>query len=166
MGTVREYKFRTLVARVPPGGDSAVRAYLSGTRTHCVIEPCHRSYFPAVISCDDRPPPQRGLTVVVRIALADSEAQALFPVGQRVTIWADAIVGYTICGDGLVGYGVISGQESSPAPGVGDHGAHRTTAVAAAPRLAGEDARRPPGRGEAVPQPRLCTGASPAGRLR
>jgi hypothetical protein len=124
---VREYKFRATVA-FEPAGDSATGAYLSGTRTHCVIESYRRKYFPALISWDNRPPPQGGLNILVRIALTGTEADAFFASGQRFTIWADAIAGKTIRGERLVGYGVILYQEPPPSPSTDDRTAHRARA--------------------------------------
>jgi hypothetical protein len=97
----------------PAAPEGLVPRFSSTTRprtTHscCLIEPsCHR-YFPAVIFRDEELPPRRGVHVVVTIALTDGEAEAYFAPGQRFTIWADAVVGHTVCADGLVGYGVIS----------------------------------------------------------
>jgi hypothetical protein len=67
-----------------------------------------------VISPDRELPLQPGGRVVVTIALADGEAEALFAPGQRFTIWADAVVDRTIRPEGLVGYGVICGREAPP----------------------------------------------------
>jgi hypothetical protein len=116
-----------------PACGSAAGAYLSGARTHCVIEPYHRKYFPALISCDNQPPPLGGLNILVRIALTDPEADVFFAPGQRFAIWADAIAGKTIRGEGLVGYGVISCQESPPPPSADDRAAHRARADPASP---------------------------------
>lgn len=110
---------------VDPAGGSAAGASLSGTRTHCVIEPYHRKYFPALIWCENRPPPRGSLDILVRIALTGTEADVFFAPGQRFTIWADAIVGKTIGGKGLIGYGVISYQRSPPPPSADDRAAHR-----------------------------------------
>jgi hypothetical protein len=125
--TVREYQFRARVA-FDPACDSAARGCLSGTRPHCVIEPYHRKYFPALISCDNQPPPPGGPNILVRIALTGPEADVLFAPGQRFAIWADAIVGKTIRGEGLVGYGVISLQGSPPPPRADDRTARRARA--------------------------------------
>ena len=78
------------------------------THTCCLIEPSYRQYFPAVIYRDEELPPRPRVHVVVTIALTGGEAEAYFAPGQRFTIWSDAVVGHTVCADGLVGYGVIS----------------------------------------------------------
>jgi hypothetical protein len=79
----------------------------------CLLQPfCYRVYLPAVISPDKELPLQPGGRVVVAIALAGGEAEALFAPGQRFTIWADAVVDRTIRPEGLVGYGVICGREA------------------------------------------------------
>jgi hypothetical protein len=111
-----------------PAGDSAAGAYLSGTRSHCVIEPEHREYFPALISCDIQPQPVGGLNILLRIALTGTEVDAFFAPGQRFTIWADAIVGRTIRGEGLVGYGVISCRGSPPLRDADDRAVRRAMA--------------------------------------
>jgi hypothetical protein len=81
----------------------------------CLLEPfCYRVYLPAVISPDAGLPLQPGRRVVVTIALADGEAEALFAPGQRFTIWADGVVDRTIRPEGLAGYGVICARESPP----------------------------------------------------
>jgi hypothetical protein len=82
---VRQYKFRATAA-LDPAGDNAAGAYLSRTRGHCAIEFARRRYFPALISCDNQPPPLGGLNILVRIALTDTEADLFFAPGQRFTI--------------------------------------------------------------------------------
>jgi hypothetical protein len=124
---VKEYKFRATAA-LDPAADNAAGAHLSRTRGHCVVEPAHRRYFPALISCDNQPPPLGGLNILVRIALTDTEADLFFPRGRRFTIWSDAIIGKTTRGEGLVGYGVISCRESPPSPSPDDSAAHRPRA--------------------------------------
>jgi hypothetical protein len=124
---VREYKFRAMVA-FDPAGDTAAGAYRSGTRSHCVIEPYHRNYFPALISCDTQPPPLGRMNILVRIALTDTEADAFFARGRRFTIWADAIVGKTTRGEGLVGYGVILCRGSPRRRDADDRAGHRAMA--------------------------------------
>jgi hypothetical protein len=110
---VRQYRFLAQVMSNPAAHVGLVRG-LPGTtrpgrtRTCCLIEPSYRRYFPAVISRDEEFPPRPGVHVVVTAVLTDGEAEAYFAPGQRFTIWSDAVVGHTVCADGLVGYGVIS----------------------------------------------------------
>lgn len=132
MVAVREYEFRAIAA-FDPACDSAAGAYLSRTRPHCVIEPSHRRYFPALISCDNQPPPLGSLSILVRIALTATEADVFFAPGQRFAIWADAIVGKTIRGEGLAGYGVITCRDSPPPPSAHDHAVQRPRADLASP---------------------------------
>jgi hypothetical protein len=73
-------------------------------------------YLPAVISPDERPPSGRGVHAVLSIPLADGEANEFFAPGKGFTIWANALIGHTVCGDGLVGYGVISPDEPRSVP--------------------------------------------------
>jgi hypothetical protein len=123
--------FRAMVA-LDPNCDSAVDAHLSGTRTHRVIELYRRKYFPALLSCEGQPP-LGGPNILMRIVLTDTEADVFFARSQRFTVWADAIVGETIRGEGLVGYGVISCQEPPPLPSVNDRAAHRARTDPASP---------------------------------
>ena len=113
MAAVRQYRFRAQVMPNPAAHEALVRGFPSTTRrptTHtcCLIEPSYRQYFPAVIYRDEELPPRPRVHVVVTIALTGGEAEAYFAPGQRFTIWSDAVVGHTVCADGLVGYGVIS----------------------------------------------------------
>jgi hypothetical protein len=124
---VRKYEFQATAA-LNPACDGAAGAHLNGPRPHCVIEPYRRKYFPALISYDNQPPPLASLNILVRIALTDTEADLFFAPGQRFTIWADAIVGKTARGEGLVGYGVISCRESPPPLNPDDRAAHRPRA--------------------------------------
>lgn len=114
MVTVREYRFTILItfgSPVPEGpraatwteAGTAASSSRSGTRHTC-----------QVISRDTRPLP--GAHAVLAIPLAGSEAEEFFPPGQRFTIWADALVGQTVCGDGFAGYGVISPHEPQSQP--------------------------------------------------
>jgi hypothetical protein len=50
--------------------------------------------------------------VVLSVALSSGEGEAFFAAGRHFIIWADAIVGRTTRGDGLVSHGIISGQEA------------------------------------------------------
>jgi hypothetical protein len=119
---VRQYRFRARVTLDPAAREGPARSLTSRTRAltaHdcCLLQPfCYRVYLPAVISPDRELPLQPGGRVVVIIALAGGEAEALFAPGQRFTIWADAVVGRTIRPEGLVGCGVICGRGAPPLP--------------------------------------------------
>ena len=110
---MRQYRFRAQVLSNPAAHDGLVRGVPgksrpARTRTFCLIEPSYRQYFPAVISQDEELPPGPGVHVVVTTVFTDGEAEAYLAPGRRFTIWSDAVVGRTVCADGLVGYGVIS----------------------------------------------------------
>ena len=117
---MRQYRFRALITLDAAVREGPARGLPSRMRAHtarycCLLEPfCYRVYLPAVISSDRGLPLQPGRRVVVTIALADGEAEALFGAGQRFTIWADGVVDRTIRPEGLVGYGVICARESPP----------------------------------------------------
>jgi hypothetical protein len=117
---VRQYRFRarvTLHTAAPEGVARGLTSRRRALTAHdcCLLQPfCYRVYLPAVISPDRELPLQPGGHVVVTIALAGGEAEALFAPGQRFTIWADAVVDRTIRPEGLVGYGVICGRETPP----------------------------------------------------
>jgi len=117
---VRQYRFRALITLDAAVREDPARGLPSRMRAltahHCyLLQPfCYRVYLPAVISPDRGLPLQPGSRVVVSIALADGEAEALFAPGQRFTIWADAMIDRTIRPEGLVGYGVICARESPP----------------------------------------------------
>ena len=117
---MRQYRFRALITldaavREGPGQGLPSRMRALTARYCCLLQPfCYRVYLPAVISSDRGLPLQPGRRVVVTIALADGEAEALFAAGQRFTIWADGVVDGTIRPEGLVGYGVICARESPP----------------------------------------------------
>jgi hypothetical protein len=81
-----------------------------------------------MISPDRELPLQPGRRVVVTMALADGEAEALFAPGQRFTIWADGVVDRTIRPEGLAGFGVICARESPPRLGGDSDGTRRKTA--------------------------------------
>jgi len=85
----------------------ATPGYRNGTRTRCVVQPARRKYLPAGLSLGRTSPLRSAVPSVLSIPLADGEAEALFAPGQRFTIWADVMVGHTIRGEGLLGYGVI-----------------------------------------------------------
>jgi hypothetical protein len=111
---VREYKFRALITFDAAAGDSAARGYLDGSRTRCIIQPSHQVYLPAEIS-RFRASPRGAISALLSIRLTDGEAEAYSAVGQRFTIWADALVGRAIWGHGLVGSGVISASSGQRA---------------------------------------------------
>jgi hypothetical protein len=121
MADMRQYRFRARVTLDAAAREGAARGLTSRMRAltaHdcCLLQPfCYRVYLPAVISPDRELPLQPGRRVVVAIALADGEADALFAPGQRFTVWADAVVGRTIRPEGLVGYGVICGRDEAKA---------------------------------------------------
>ena len=96
---------------------------------------------------------------VVSIPLLPGEAEAFFGPGRRFAIWADAIVGDTTRGEGLVGNGVVCGQAPPSSPGDAWRQAHQLPGHRA-------PARGPLRYGAAAPPPRLPAGASPAGRRR
>ena len=110
------YTFSALVTfDVATHGGAACR-YPDGPRTRCVVQASRRQYFPGMLWRDMQPRPTPAVHAQLSVALNDGEAEAFFTPGQRFTIWADAIVGTTICGDGFVGYGVIESQKSSAPP--------------------------------------------------
>lgn len=99
---MRQYRFRALVTLGTAAREGPARGLTSRMRAlmaHdcCLLQPfCCRVYLPAVISPDRELPLQPGGRVVVTIALAGGEAEALFAPGRRFTIWADAVVDRTI----------------------------------------------------------------------
>jgi hypothetical protein len=115
---VRQYRFRARVTPDTAAREGPARGLTSRMRAlmaHdcCLLQPFrYRAFLPAVISPDKELALQPGGHVVVTIALAGGEAEALFAPGQRFTIWADAVVDRTIRPEGLVGYGVICGRET------------------------------------------------------
>jgi hypothetical protein len=118
---VRQYRFRVLVTLAPSAREGLAQRLPSRVRALtadacCLIQPaCHREYFPVVISWDEQLPPSPAAPAMMIIALADGEAEAFFSLGRCFTVWADGTVGRTVRAEGLVGYGVISGQ-ISPLP--------------------------------------------------
>jgi hypothetical protein len=112
MAAVIQHSFRALITFGPSAPESLMRAYLDGTLTTCVVQPRSGIYFPAVLACRESSPPRPAVHAVLSIPLSSGETEAFFAPGQRFIIWADAIVGHTTCGDGLVSHGIISGQES------------------------------------------------------
>jgi hypothetical protein len=122
---VRQNRFRALVTFDPAAG-----GHLGGLHASCLVQPGHGKYFPAAISCNEiaaRP----GVRAAVNVALADGEAGAFFALGQRFTIWADAVIGQTIRADGLVGSGVIFSRVSVPARRADNDGPDEETACPA-----------------------------------
>lgn len=103
---------RALITFDPSAPESLMQGYLDGTRTTCVIQPRFGMYFPAVLACREPSPPRPVMHVVLSIPLSSGETEAFFAAGRHFIIWADAIVGRTTRGDGLVSHGIISGQEA------------------------------------------------------
>jgi hypothetical protein len=131
---VRQYLFRALVTLAPAAREGPAQGLPSRVRAmtaHAcsLVQPaCHYEYFPAVISRDEQLPLSPVTHAMMTIALADGEAEAFFASGQCFTIWADGTVGRTIRAEGLVGYGVISGQKSPLPAGAGHSRIHRRPA--------------------------------------
>lgn len=105
---MREYTFRALITFVPAAREGAVRGYRDGTRIRCIVQPGRRKYLPAVISPGQTAPPRQAVPSTLGILLADDEAAAFFTPGRNFFVWADALVGDTIQGEGLLGCGVIA----------------------------------------------------------
>lgn len=116
MASVIQHSFRALITFDPSARESLVLGFLDGTRTTCVIQPCSGMYFPALLARHESPRPRLAMDARLSIPLHSGETETFFAPGQRFIIWADAIVGRTIRGDGLVGHGVISAQESLTPP--------------------------------------------------
>lgn len=112
MRAVRRYRFPAVVTF-----DPAPRRGAAGrTSAYYLVEPYYRVYFPAVIAPDEAMvPPRPAVGAVVSIAL-DGEDVAFFGLGQRFTIWADAIVGRAVLARGRVGSGVIASPVWPPLP--------------------------------------------------
>lgn len=113
---MRRYRFRALVKFDPVGHPGPpVRTGIPTAHDCRLLQPfsCHE-YFPAVIARDEELPSQPVGHAVVTIALTAGEAEAFFAPGQGFTIWADGVVDHTIRAQGMIGYGVISGPESTP----------------------------------------------------
>lgn len=160
------YTFGTLVTfNVATHGGAACR-YLDGPRTRCVVQASRRQYFPGMLWRDMQPRPTPAVHAQLSVALNDGEAEAFFTPGQRFAIWADAIVGTTICGDGFAGYGVIEPQKSSAPPLAGAGRTQRTATRPAWPRPMAATVHRLTGHRQTAPQPRPGTDASLAGRRR
>ena len=125
---MRRYRFSALVTVDPAAHRGAAPDGAPGTPACYLVEPCRRTYFPAVIAPDDELSARPTIRAVVSIALADGEAEAFFAPGQRFTIWADAIIGPAIRARGRVGSGVISRLVSPPPPVTHDDSADPKTA--------------------------------------
>ena len=134
MAAVRQYRFRVLVTLAPSAREGLAQRLPSRVRALtadacCLVQPaCHREYFPAVISWDEQLPPSPAAHAMMIITLADGEAAAFFALGRCFTVWADGTVGRTVRAEGLVGYGVISGQISPLPAGVVRDRIHRGSA--------------------------------------
>jgi hypothetical protein len=105
---MRQNRFQALITLDPAAGQ------LRGPNALCLVQPGHGNCFPATISCYELPVGP-GARAAVSVILADGEAEAFFAIGQRFTIWADAVIGQTIRADGLVGSGVIFSKVPLPA---------------------------------------------------
>lgn len=128
------YTFSLLVTFDVATYGSAANRYLDGTLTRCVVQACHRQYFPGMLSRAKQPRPTPAVHAQLSVALNDGEAESFFAPGQRFTVWTDAIVGTTVCGDGFIGHGVIKSHKSSAPPIAG---ADRTQRTAASPVFQG-----------------------------
>lgn len=112
---MRRYRFTALLMLDAAACEDVAGCGLVGNGTRCLVEPTGYTFFPAVISTDEKRPAGTAAYALVTIALHDSEAGAYFSPGQRFTIWADALVGDTVQACGLAGYGVICQRVSLPA---------------------------------------------------
>jgi hypothetical protein len=72
------------------------------------------THFPALISAEEEVTARAAIHAVISTPLADGEAEAFFALGQRFTIWADAVVGHVMQAHGLVGQGIIAYPVSLP----------------------------------------------------
>ncbi len=105
-----------MVAVDPSAAEGSLQLLLDGTHPHCVVQPYDGRCFPARILTSGPWPPGRPADVVLRVFLQASEADAFFAADQPFTVWADAIVSDEATrGEGLLGEGVILGQESAAA---------------------------------------------------
>lgn len=111
---VQQYRFKALITPAPAAVENAVRGHLGRTRTCCLVQSCHGTYFPAVISPAGEVTARAVLPAVVSTALATGEAEAFFAPGQCFTVWADAVIGHTIQADRLLGHGVVACLLSLP----------------------------------------------------
>ena len=112
---VKQHRFRALITLGPAAGENAARGDLGRTHACCLVQPCHGTYFPAVISPAGEQLATRALLrVTLSAALATGEAEAFFAPGQRFTVWADAVVGHAIQADRLIGQGIIASPVALP----------------------------------------------------
>jgi hypothetical protein len=112
VGEVQPFRFRALVALRGGAPGHAARQYVSPThalmlRAARLRPPGRPRFFSASIAWDDQQPLRAGDRAVVTITLTDQDAEMFFAVGQRFTLWN---------GDDI-GYGTISRQIFTPAPG-------------------------------------------------
>jgi len=112
---MRAYRLLALVTFHPAAPVAEVGGYLDGTRTLCVVESSDGLFFPAV-SAGWLPPP--AAQAAINVLLSEAKA-ACFASCHAFTIWADAMVGGTTWGVGLVAQGVVTRLEP-PAPLVDD----------------------------------------------
>jgi len=111
--TVRRYTFRAVVALDPLAREDAVRSLLDSATRACIVQPRGAGCFPAHISACGPLSAGSAINAVVHIILHAGEAEALFPIGQRFAVWADAIVDdRAIRGEGTIGDGIILGRGS------------------------------------------------------
>ena len=113
MATVIQHRFRALITFDPSAPESLIQGHLDRIRTTCVIQPRVGMHFPAVLACREPSPPRPAMHVVLSIPLSSGETEAFFAAGRHFIMWADAIVGRTTRGDGMVSHGIISGQEAA-----------------------------------------------------
>lgn len=106
---MRQFRFTVLVTFEDAALAAVSQGYMNGSRTHCVVQPRHQVFLPGVLARVEPSPPSAMMTILA-IHLTDEEAEAFFAPGQRLTIWADAMVGRTIWGERLVGCGVVCSQ--------------------------------------------------------
>ena len=105
---VKQHRFRALITLGPAAGENAAQGHLGRTHTCCLVQPCHGTYFPALISPEEEVTARATIPAVISTPLADGEAEAFFAPGQQFTIWADAVVGHAIHADRLIGQGIIA----------------------------------------------------------
>ena len=127
MAAVIQHHFRALITFDPSAPENLMQGYLDGTRTACVIQACFGMYFPAMLACRKPSPPHPAMHVGLSVPLSSGEREAFFAAGRHFIIWADAIVGPTTRGDGLVSRGIISGQEAVLRPVPPTKRAHQRT---------------------------------------
>jgi hypothetical protein len=114
---VKQHRFRALILLGPAAGENAARGHLGRTHASCLVQPCHGTYFPALISPEEEVTARAAIPALISTPLADGEAEAFFAPGQRFTIWADAVVGHAIHADRLIGQGIIACPVAVPLSG-------------------------------------------------